>query len=166
MRNDLQGQQHLFKDELIIKPHDYQSETVDLVLKSLISTGVALVSLATGLGKTVIMGLVCNHRRYKKILIMSCRKTINRQNKATIEKMVGHEVDVEEADDWADHEFGSRIVIASTASLTAGTRGTRFKPDLVIVDEAHRLGEQAIMLLNVYREEVLMLLGSLCYLLP
>ncbi len=50
MRNDLQGQQHLFKDELIIKPHDYQSETVDLVLKALLSTGVALVSLATGLG--------------------------------------------------------------------------------------------------------------------
>ena len=33
MRNDLQGQQKLFTDEAIIKPHDYQSETVDLVLK-------------------------------------------------------------------------------------------------------------------------------------
>ena len=153
MRNDLQGQQKLFTDEAIIKPHDYQSETVDLVLKALVSTGVALVSLATGLGKTVIMGLLCNHRRYKRILIMSCRKTINRQNQQTIERMVGHSVDIEEADDWADPAFGQRIIIASIASLTAGARGTRFIPDLVIVDEAHRLGEQAIMLLNVYQEQ-------------
>ena len=99
------------------------------------------------------MGLLCNHRRYKRILIMSCRKTINRQNQQTIERMVGHAVDIEEADDWADPAFGQRIIIASIASLTAGARGTRFIPDLVIVDEAHRLGEQAIMLLNVYQEQ-------------
>lgn len=131
---------------------DYQVEIRDLALKSMAETGQALVIAATGLGKSFVMCLLCMMRRYNRIMIVCCRKTINKQNAQAVAFHCDHEIGFEEAEEWADDSFPNRVVIASSATLTAGDRGRRFKPDLVIIDECHRLGPDMAELLSEYSD--------------
>ena len=106
------------------------------------------------------MCFVCMMRRYNRIMIVCCGKTINKQNAQAVAFHCDHEIGFEEAQDWADDSFPNRVIIASSATLTAGDRGRR-SARLVIVDECHRLGPEMAELLSYTRIMVLMLLGSL-----
>ena len=153
--SDLQGQKKIdFNDgDAPASARDYQVWIRDTVLESLGESGQALVVAATGLGKSFVMCLLCMLRRYNRIMIVCCRKTINKQNAAAVAFHCDHEIDTEEAEFWASPEFPHRVVIASSATLTAGDRGRRFKPDLLIVDEYHRLGPDMAALIEEYREQ-------------
>jgi superfamily II DNA or RNA helicase len=150
----LQGQMELFSDETEHRSaRGYQNWSKDLILKSFDATGKALVCMAPGMGKTFIMAMLCSLRRFNRILVVCCRKKINDQNQRAIEWYCNHDVEREEADSWASTDFVKRVVIACSASLTAGERGRRFMPDLVIIDECHRMGDELIELVMHYMEQ-------------
>lgn len=152
---DLHGQKKIdFGDgSAPASARDYQVGVRDMVLDRLAECGQSLVVCATGLGKTFIFCMLCMLRRYNRIMVVCCRKTINKQNAAAVAFHCDHPIDSEEAEFWANEDFPNRVVIASSATLTAGDRGRRFTPDLVIVDECHRLGPDMIALLDEYKEK-------------
>lgn len=149
--SNLTGQMELFADDTEHRSaRDYQNSAKGLILKAFDETGKALICMAPGLGKTFLMAMLCSLRRFSRVLVICCRKKINDQNQKQIEWYINHEVEREEAESWASTDFVRRVVIACSSSLTAGERGRRFSPDLVIVDECHRMGEELIELVMYY----------------
>ena len=107
----------------------YQKECVELINKT--ETGRHLVSLATGLGKTVIMSLI---DRPGRMLILSHRdELVHQPEKYFTECTFG----IEKAE---EHSHGEDVVSASVQSLSKDNRLNNYAPDefhTIIVDEAH-----------------------------
>ncbi len=105
---------------------DYQKECVD-VLNSL-NSGRYLVSMATGLGKTVIFSQI---KRRGRVLILSHREELVRQPLKYYNCSCG----IEQGENYSN---GEEVVSASVQSLIR--RLNSFKPndfDIIITDEAH-----------------------------
>jgi superfamily II DNA or RNA helicase len=133
----------LFQDKMakksappvVLRP--YQQAADERVIANLADGRSTLVVMATGLGKTVLFS---NRARAVSggVLVLAHRKTLLQQARATLEKMTGERVGLEQGDSYAGQE---RIVVASKDSLHPDRLQRRYRPgdfELVIVDEAHR----------------------------
>lgn len=109
-----------------MKLRKYQEECLDVI--NALNGGSHLVSLATGLGKTVIFS---NIKRRGRVLILSHRDELVHQP----EKYYDCSFGVEQAN---EHSQGEEVVSASVQSLVR--RLDKFAPDefdMIITDEAH-----------------------------
>lgn len=105
---------------------DYQRECVEIIDN--MDSGSGLVSMATGLGKTVVFSRL---KRRGRVLIISHREELVHQPVKYYDCPCGIE-------QGAEHSAGEEVVSASVQSLVR--RLSRFKPDdfdMIITDEAH-----------------------------
>lgn len=106
----------------------------------------SLVTAATGLGKTVIMGMLAGSWPVGRVMMISHRFELNQQAIKSFERIANCHVDLEQASYRADQRFEkSHIVVASVQTLTSKAKGRyrmeRFDPaefGLLMIDEAHR----------------------------
>ena len=111
---------------MLMELRDYQKECLDAIHK--LKGGAYLVSMATGLGKTVVFSRIKNQGR---VLILSHREELVHQPIKYYDERCGIEK-------GGVTSHGERVVSASVQSLCR--RLDRFKPDdfdLIITDEAH-----------------------------
>lgn len=133
-------------------PRDYQQAAVDATIDGFRrGRRSQLLVAATGLGKTVMMGMIAQRVPYGRVLMISHRLELNQQAIGTFEKMTGKFVDLEQADFKADQMFQkSEIVVASVQTLSSVRKGIpriqKFNPSefsLIMIDEAHRSGSSS-----------------------
>ena len=113
-------------DNLKLRP--YQQECVELVNSK--DEGRYVISLATGLGKTVIFA---NFKRKGRTLILSHREELVRQPEKYFDCSYG----VERAN---EHSNGEEVISASIQTISKDNRLSKFKPDdfhTIIIDECH-----------------------------
>ena len=132
------------------RPRDYQQAAVDSLDAVLRAEGKALGEVATGLGKTLIAAMLSE--RYSRTLLIDPRISLCGQIASGVERYRLRDVEIEQGNLYARPE--APIVVASLQSLLTGDRGRKFKPDLVIVDEAHYgCGGPTLDLLDYYRSQ-------------
>lgn len=115
---------------------DYQQHAVAAV-ESARSEGIRrpVVSMATGLGKTVVFAEIIR-RRDGRALVLAHRDELVRQAKATVEHVTGSMVGVVQAE---QDEYDAPIVVASVQSLRPARlkRWSSGSFETVVVDECH-----------------------------
>ena len=114
------------KKEITLRP--YQEEFLDIINNK--TEGRYLCSLATGMGKTV---LVANMKRRGRMLILSHRDELVHQPEKYFDCSFG----VEKAE---EESHGEEVVSASVQSLCKDSRLAKFSPDdfyTIVIDEAH-----------------------------
>ncbi len=118
-----------------------------------------LVSMATGCGKTVVMGEVAARWKRGRILVIAHREELVFQNAKKIAAMTGEECAIEMADQTSVEASlwysKARVVVASVQTLNSTRNGRprmeKFNPDefgLVMTDEAHHAVAQSYR--NIY----------------
>ena len=138
------------------KPRPIQQHAVDSLDAVLRTDGKALGEIATGVGKTLIAAMLSE--RYPRSLVIDPRITLCGQIAKGVEAYRLRDVEIEQSDLYARPE--APIVVASLQSLLTGNRGAKFKPDLVIVDEAHYgCGGPTLDLLDYYRSHGAVICG-------
>lgn len=129
------------------RPRPIQSAIVNTALDHLRTNDRMVIEAATGLGKSLIMGMIAE--QYRKVLVIDPQVNLVHQIARSMERWLLKDVGIEQADKWADVD--QHCVVGSLQTLTIGDRGRRFTPDLVLVDEAHwGLGEKTRELLDYY----------------
>lgn len=124
-----------------MKLRQYQSEAVDAVLERVGRGESPLIQMATGLGKTVVIGGVSSEViRSGRILIIVHRQEILHQIAGTVGRMTGEKPGIEMADLRVNERspVPPRVVVASVQSLVR--RLNKFRPDafdVIIIDEGH-----------------------------
>ena len=120
-------------------PRQYQRDAGNAIYTEFANgTKRTLVEMATGLGKSFVIGMIANHEnnsRNKTLIIVHRKELINQLAGAV--SSFGIDVDIEQAKEFASHH--APVVVASVASMK-GDRLARFNRehfDLVIADEAH-----------------------------
>jgi len=142
----MHGTRDLFHDPRP-KPRPIQSAIVAAVLDHLRTADRMVVEAATGLGKSLIMGMLAEH--FRRVLVIDPQVNLVHQIARSMEKWLLKDVGIEQSTSWADVD--QHCVVGSLQTLTIGDRGRRFTPDLVLVDEAHwGLGEKTRELLEYY----------------
>lgn len=119
---------------------EYQQEAVDTLNK--ITAGRHLCTLATGLGKTVIMSRLS---RQGKTLLLSHRDELVYQPAKYFDCSYG----IEKAD---THSNGEDVVSASVQTLYRKHRLEKFPPeyfDTIIIDEAHHASSNNVTYMNI-----------------
>lgn len=127
------------------KPSPQSFQNLELNQPAQKTTRSLLLVAATGLGKTVMMGLLARHWPEGRILLVSHRLELNVQAIKTFESICGEECDLEQASWRADQRSDPcRIVVASVQTLCSKSKGEyrmkRFNPaqfSLIMIDEAH-----------------------------
>ncbi|WP_326555937.1 DEAD/DEAH box helicase family protein [Micromonospora sp. NBC_01813] len=128
--------------QLDLRP--YQVEARDRLIEYLDETGRALLVLATGLGKTVVSGeVVDNHlRRFptENVLVVAHTKDLVEQLERALWRHLSKTVKTRllTGDERPDDLSGITFATLGSA-LRAVRRG--YHPGLVVVDEAHHVGE-------------------------
>lgn len=126
------------------RPRKYQEEAIARLETDLAQHGRALLILATGLGKTVVGGHVIS--RYleahpsAQILVVSHLKELSAQ----LERAMWHHLRRETAThlltgDDKPENFDGVVAATIESAVTAVYEG--YRPDLVMIDEAHHVGE-------------------------
>lgn len=100
-----------------------------------------LVVMATGLGKTVIAGMIARQSK-KRFMFLAHRRELIDQAARTLHRMTGEAVGTEMGGDIV--KYGERLIVSSVQSQCAGVSGrgrmSLFSPsefDRLIIDEAH-----------------------------
>ena len=110
-----------------------------------------LVSMATGLGKTVVMGHVAKRSR-GRVMLMAHRDELIRQGADKFARITGEPVDIEMADEVADTGGRARrkTIVSSVQTMNARRgpqrRMERFNPmdfEVLMIDEAHHATAQS-----------------------
>lgn len=118
----------------------YQRDCVDAIFRDIEAHDSTLAILATGLGKSVIIGGASARfvrESASRVLVVQHREELLYQNKQKIELASGLRVSIEMADERDDRL--APVCVASVPSLHAKRLAT-FAPDtfgLLVVDEAH-----------------------------
>lgn len=126
-----------------ITPYPYQEEAIQALEGDLDATGRALLVLATGLGKTVVGGEVIDaHLRRRPshhVLVVAHVKDLIQQLERALWRHLPKTVPTRlfTGDTRPDDLSGLTCATVGSA-LNAARRG--FRPDLVMVDEAHHVG--------------------------
>ncbi|MFJ9704758.1 DEAD/DEAH box helicase [Streptomyces sp. NPDC101234] len=126
------------------KPRDYQRTAVEEIEKGLSSTGRALLVLATGLGKTVVGGEVIRgfltSRPAAKVLVVAHMKDLVEQLERALWRHLSKDTPTRllTGDTRPDAYDG---VLVGTVESVLGAVQTGYKPDLVMIDETHHVGE-------------------------
>lgn len=116
----------------------YQREAVDSFHRELAVNRSTLAVMATGLGKTFCFSMMAREWDQGPVLVIAHRDELIQQGKASLERIVGDYVDVEQAGEQSS--FRSKFVVGSIQSLAQKKRLERLGHErfsLVIVDEAH-----------------------------
>lgn len=111
---------------------EYQKECLEII--DSIESGSGLVSMATGLGKTVVFSHI---KRRGRVLVLSHREELVRQPVKYYDCKCG----IEKAE---EHSHGEEVVLASVQTLVR--RLDSFKPndfDMIITDEAHHAAAES-----------------------
>lgn len=124
--------------------HEYQQRAVSAAIEALESDGRALLYLATGLGKTVVAGRVVSHflndNPDAKVLVVAHTTPLVDQLEKAMWRDVPKNVRTRlvngnsKPDDLSGVTFGVLPTVAAYAE--AG-----YRPDLMVVDEAHHVGD-------------------------
>jgi len=139
-----------------MKLRNYQQAAVTAVFESWKSSRSVLVSMATGLGKTVILSEIIrrllHERPGERVMVLAHRSELIEQGQATIHRLTGADVQMEMADFRAEPMFGQEpeVVVSTIQTQTAGGDGRermrKFDPadfGCVIVDECHHAVSQS-----------------------
>ena len=123
---------------------DYQREAVGAVLDDLRRDGRALLILATGLGKTVIGAeVVTDYLRERpgaSVLVVAHMKALVEQLEQAIWKHLDKRIPTSLM--TGDTKSGEpRGVVVGTVDTVLGAVRAGWRPDLVMVDETHHVGE-------------------------
>lgn len=115
-----------------MKLRSYQLEIVDKILSNPKSSD--LIQLATGGGKTVIAGQICNTflSKGKKVLFLAHREELISQPKEKLFSQFGIDSSIIMAKHKSDLETPMQI-----ASVQTFNRRLNFEPNVIIIDEAH-----------------------------
>ncbi|MCH8562052.1 DEAD/DEAH box helicase family protein [Nesterenkonia sp. YGD6] len=136
-------------DEAVPNRHearDYQEQAVEAIEADLESRGKALLILATGLGKTVVGGNVINRfvQRHPgaNVLVLSHLKELSAQLERAMWSHVSKNVPTNllTGDDKPAERSG---ILAATIESAVGAVHEGYRPDLIMIDEAHHVGENS-----------------------
>lgn len=120
-----------------IIPRDYQQELMDKVLGAFrAGKRRPLVVAATGAGKTVVFSCIASRASEKgnRVLILAHRDTLIKQASGKLRDYnVKHGIIM--AGFTPDHH--AKVQVGSVQTLVRRLAKMRFKPDLIIIDEAH-----------------------------
>jgi DNA repair protein RadD len=120
-----------------MQPYPYQQNLIDSIYDSWQSNKRVLAQLATGGGKSVILGTIVkdHHDRGLSVLVVAHRDELINQLCGTLRKITGKMIGVVKA----GHKYQSllRIQVASIQSLNAKRLVKLRRPDLIIIDECH-----------------------------
>ncbi len=127
-----------------LQPRSYQRKAIDAAKESIADSSFAFIILATGLGKSVVAGeLLHDHLTAsdaKDALIVAHTKDLVRQLERAIWRHLPKEVltSVLTGDDKPSRLGG--VVCATVESALKAVKGG-WRPSIVVVDEAHHVGE-------------------------
>ena len=123
---------------------DYQKEAADAAAKGLEGRGSALVMLATGLGKTVVGGELIS-RQFKKnpssrVLVLSHLRELSSQLERALWKHLppGIPSSLLTGDSQPESLEG---VLSATVESALQVISEGYRPDLIMIDEAHHVGQ-------------------------
>ncbi len=140
-----------------VVPRPYQADAIQAMERDLEATGRALLVLATGLGKTVVGGeVIAAHLRRSakdRVLVVAHAKDLVQQLERSLWRHLPKTVPTRlfTGDTRPDDLSGLTCATVGSA-LNAARFG--YRPDLVMVDEAHHLGADG------QYDELLQLLGD------
>lgn len=115
----------------------FQREACEAITEGWAENRSQLLVLATGLGKTFCFSSIARNWQ-GNVLVLAHREELLEQAKASLERMTGETVEIEQAERRASRK--ARIVVASFDTMRTQARKDRFGKDhfgLVICDEAH-----------------------------
>lgn len=124
--------------------HSYQQRAVDKAWHALMTEGRALVFLATGLGKTVVAGRIVSQflksNPHAQVLVTAHATALVEQLERAMWRDIPKDVPTRfiGADSRPEKLPGVVFGVLPTA---AGYVARGYKPDLIIVDEAHHVGK-------------------------
>ncbi|MEU6969651.1 DEAD/DEAH box helicase family protein [Kitasatospora aureofaciens] len=128
-----------------VTPRPYQADALQALNSDLDSAGRALLILATGLGKTVIGGeVIAGHLRrspHDKVLVVAHAKDLVQQLERALWRHLPKEVPTRLLTGDTRPDDLSGLTCATVGSALAAAR-FGYRPDLVMVDEAHHIGEE------------------------
>jgi superfamily II DNA or RNA helicase len=109
----------------------YQS---DIIKKTINTTSNDMIQLATGGGKTIIAGYICNTyiKENKKVLFLAHREELITQPKENFFSQFCIDASIIKASKKSDLSLNVQI-----ASVQTFHKRLNFKPNLIIIDEAH-----------------------------
>ncbi|WTW98260.1 DEAD/DEAH box helicase family protein [Streptomycetaceae bacterium NBC_01309] len=140
-----------------ITPRPYQVEALEALVSDLDSTGRALLVLATGLGKTVVGGeVIAEHLRHNpqdRVLVVAHAKDLVQQLERALWRHLAKAVPTRLLTGDTRPDDLSGVTCATVGSALSAAR-FGYRPDLVMIDEAHHLGEEG------QYDELLELLGK------
>lgn len=121
----------------------YQIEAKSAAVHKLADNRATLIEMATGLGKTVLLGHIA-HEWPGRVLVIAHRDELIRQAADKILAITGDSVAVEMGRERADDQlYGTKVTVGSVQTLARAGRRSRFHPDhfsLIVVDEGHHAG--------------------------
>ncbi|MGW7583433.1 DEAD/DEAH box helicase family protein [Kitasatospora sp. NPDC054768] len=123
----------------------YQAEALQALTADLDASGRALLVLATGLGKTVVGGeVIAEHLRGEpqdQVLVVAHAKDLVQQLERALWRHLPKEVSTRLLTGDTRPDDLSGLTCATVASALSAAR-FGYRPDLVVIDEAHHLGEE------------------------
>ena len=112
-----------------MKLRNYQQAAVEAVFESWKSNRSVLVSMATGLGKTVVLSAIIQRLLRespgRRAMVLAHRSELIEQGQATIHRLTGADVQMEMADCRVVPMFGREpeVVVSTIQTQTAGRHG-------------------------------------------
>lgn len=126
--------------------HPYQDKALTRVLRDLEQKQRALLVLATGLGKTYVAGEVINwhlgNQPGSKILVVAHMKDLVEQLERALWTHLSKDIRTQLLTGDERRDDLSGVTCATVQSALHYARGN-YRPDLVVVDEAHHVGEDS-----------------------
>lgn len=126
-----------------LPPRPYQTKCIDAIRAELSAGKKTLAVMATGLGKTIVMGHVAANWESGRVLVVAHRDELIQQAADKISRIVGEQCDIEMGDAYADRcsiYNRSHVVVTSVQTMCRERRQQRFNPmdfGLLMIDEAH-----------------------------
>ncbi|MFD9400325.1 DEAD/DEAH box helicase family protein [Streptomyces sp. NPDC060011] len=128
-----------------VTPRPYQTEALQALTADLDASGRALLVLATGLGKTVVGGeVIAEHLRrasQDQILVVAHAKDLVQQLERALWRHLPKDVPTRLLTGDTRPDDLSGLTCATVGSALSVAR-FGYRPDLVMIDEAHHLGEE------------------------
>lgn len=129
----------------VITPRPYQEVAITALEADLRARNRALLILATGLGKTVVGGEVIDHKLKDDpsatVLVVAHLKELVQQLERAMWRHLDKRVRTQVLTGDAKLTALPGVTFATIESVLAAVREMNYRPDLVMVDETHHVGE-------------------------
>jgi len=115
----------------------YQQRAVDAAIASLRAGNNPVLQLATGTGKSIILSTLAT--AFQRVWVLTHIQQLVEQNAATYETVIGQRAGIICAG-LGRSDRDAAVTFATVQSIMApALKGKLPKPDLIIIDEAHRV---------------------------